>query len=50
MSAPIDEFDLDIRLGEVLDEPLASMVTGQGYCPSDDCSSYPICQTNEPTC
>ncbi|WP_156161480.1 hypothetical protein [Nocardia vulneris] len=54
MSAPVDEFDLDIRLGEVpAPTPHAVpmvMRTAEGACPSDDCSSYPMCKTTERTC
>ncbi|CAM4395758.1 hypothetical protein NONI108955_24745 [Nocardia ninae] len=53
MTTPVDEFDLDIRLGavraEVLTDPMV-MRTNESVCPTDECSSYPMCKTTERTC
>ncbi|MEU7218761.1 MULTISPECIES: hypothetical protein [Nocardia] len=56
MSAPVDEFDLDIRLGDVPapnpNDQLTPLVmrTNEAVCPTDECSSYPMCKTTERTC
>ncbi|MFC9440394.1 hypothetical protein [Nocardia sp. NPDC057030] len=55
MSTPIDEFDLDIRLRDLpvpahSHSPLRGRSDGPEQCPTDDCSSYPMCNTNQRTC
>ncbi|WP_167837559.1 hypothetical protein [Nocardia altamirensis] len=53
MSAPVDEFDLDIRLGDKPEQDRFTtpvMRTNESVCPTDDCSSYPMCKTTERTC
>jgi hypothetical protein len=49
MSAPVDEFDLDVRIGTTTDPLPLDSITYE-YCPSDNCSAYPYCKTTERTC
>ncbi|MFI9503415.1 hypothetical protein [Nocardia sp. NPDC052566] len=57
MSAPIDDFDLDVRLGEALRQDINELLRGNrgrsdepAPCRTDDCTAWPICTTENDGC